>query len=104
MTPIKGTGDGGLTQQSSGFNGQRMLAFFVTILFANGTMVLAKLMSVPLELATVVIYAEVSIGAILVLGRSGVHIAEAWAQSKLGKVESRTLVESSVTQTPPKKK
>lgn len=101
---MTGTGDGNLTGQTEGMWGQRMLAFILTVLFANGTLLLATKINAPEELASAVIWSTVLMGSVFVGVKGLTHFAEAWAQSKLGKVESRTVTESTVTQTPPKKK
>ena len=59
--------------------GQRMLAFVVTILALNGTLALATFMQATADIANHVIEFESIAGIVLLLGRTGVHIAEAWA-------------------------
>lgn len=92
-----GTGDGRV--QSRGMRGQRMYAFLVAVLSLNITLVIADHVEAPLELATAVVWAVVGLAAILVMGRSGVHIVEAWAASKLGTgtVTERKVEETTVT-------
>lgn len=71
-----------MAAQSSGITGQRFIAFLVTVLSLNSTLALATYLNATPELAMHVIEWESIVGIILVLGRTGVHIAEAWANRK----------------------
>lgn len=65
--------------QSSGVTGQRFIAFLVTVLSLNSTLALATYLNATPELAMHVIEWESIVGGVLILGRTGVHMAEAWA-------------------------
>lgn len=95
-----GTGDGRLTTQSDGWKGQRFGAFVLTALIVNGTLYMATKIMSPIEITHDVIYMESIVGIVLVLGRTGVHIAEAWAGSKLGTTERKSTLITEVTKTP----
>lgn len=94
-----GTGDGGMTTQSGGWKGQRFLAFILTAIIANSTLYMATKISAPIELSKDVVYMECIVGIVLVLGRTGVHLAEAWAGSKLGTTQKTSTVISEVRKT-----
>lgn len=85
------------TTQSSGFYGQRFYVFVFTVLALNFTMFFATRIHADLQLALVVVEWTCFVSIALILGRSGVHLAEVWS--------TRTkLVESSTTQTTIKKR
>lgn len=68
-----------MAAQSSGITGQRFVAFMVTVLALNATLALATYLGASIDLAKHVIEFTAITGMILVLGRTGVHIAESWA-------------------------
>ncbi len=78
--------NGNVTSQSEGcIRSQRFWAFLFTVAALNGTLFLATKISAPQELSANVIAWECIVGIVLVLGRTGVHLAEAFAAARLGK-------------------
>jgi hypothetical protein len=71
-----------MTTQSRGMHGQRFAAFLGTIIALNFTMWFSTAIHASAEVASQVIVFECAIGGVLVLGRSAVHIGEAWANAK----------------------
>lgn len=71
-----------MTTQSSGVRGQRFLAFIATIIALNFTMWFATRINAHDNIADQVILFECLIGGVVVLGRSAVHIGEAFATAR----------------------
>lgn len=67
------------TTQSTGSTGARFWAFLATCIILNGTLIIAKKADTSIELSKLVIEFEAVTGMIVILGRTGVHLAEAWA-------------------------
>jgi hypothetical protein len=83
----------GLTTQSDDskpLSSQRVWAFILTIIALNITMVLSTRIGAPVDLAREVIAWESTAGIVVVLGRTGVHLAEAWANSRIGTAQAQT--------------
>lgn len=72
----------GVSNQSSGYRGQRFLAFVFTIIALNFTMWFATYINAHDNLADQVILFECVIGGTVVLGRSAVYVSEAWATAR----------------------
>lgn len=104
MTPLQGTGGGAVTTQSEGWSGQRFIAFLVTAIIITGQALLFAKVAVVENVQMSVIQFTCMLGASLILGRTFVHVMEAWASTKLGgKVESKTVTtESTIVKEPPK--
>lgn len=67
------------TTQSVGSRGARFWSFIATCIVLNITLVLAKKTDASIELGKLVIEFEAVTGMTVILGRTGVHLAEAWA-------------------------
>lgn len=93
----------GVTTQSTGLSGPQFWVTIIGMIAMNLSMLLAAKLNPPLEIVHDVIWGEGCLVITAVLGRSGVHVMEAWTASRTGsKVESKMVKSESTTTMEPK--